>query len=200
MIADEQRTLFGGPVEPGLRFGVGWLPDVNPLLRARHYLGPMEAGTTKLVLVGRLDGEIVAGQIWRLPTSRRLPSDGTWLELSRWVLTPEGGKNLGSRMHGFAVRWIRANRPEVTTLVSYSDPSVGHTGALYRASNWLWRPTWHVLRPPPTRGGSWNGVDVQEPKERWAFPVRPDPRFDELLALSDESLVRRLGEHPERPK
>ena len=37
----------------------------------------------------------------------------------------------------------------VSTVVSYSDPSAGHTGSLYRACNWIWAPTWLRLRPPP---------------------------------------------------
>src|SRR5690606_2807761 len=88
-----------------------------------------------------------------------------------------------------ALRLIREHFSAVTTLVSYSDPSRGHTGALYKACNWLWAPTWHRLRPPPTGNGNWaNGM--QAVKDRWVFPVLPDARRDDVLAIDDPAAVR----------
>src|SRR5215211_1251558 len=166
------RLPFDAP--PG---EVVWTPaevdEVNPLLATRHYLGPIGGG--RHVLAGFLDGLPVAAMVWRQPTARYLPPDGSWLELSRWCLTPEAGPNAGSRMHAYAVRYLKARDQSVTTLISYSDPAAGHTGALYKACNWYWAPTWHRLRPPPSGNGSWAG-ERQEVKDRWAFNVRRDLR------------------------
>jgi len=175
-------ALFARPAV--LTFEVGSLADANPLLVERHYLGPV-GGAVRLVVVGWLGSEVVAAMVWKLPTSRYLPSDGSWLELSRWCLTPEAGKNAGSRMHGWTARHIRRNCPTVTTLVSYSDPSHGHTGALYKACNWQWRPTWHRLFPPPSGGGSWDGITKQAPKDRWIFGLRADARRDTIVSVKD---------------
>lgn len=164
------------------------LADVNPLLVRSHYLGP--ARRCRYAFAGWLHGECVAAQVWAAPTSRKLPSDGSWLELARWCLTPDAGKNAGSRQHAFVVRWLRENDPIVTTLVSYSDPSVGHTGSLYRACNWLWRPTWMRLRPPPSAGGSWDGVTTQAVKDRWMFPLRPDAGREGWVAVDDAAAIR----------
>jgi hypothetical protein len=150
------------------------------LLDTQHYLGNPSRGYPYRDEFGVL---IVAP-----PTSRRLPG-WTWLELVRWCLY--GEKNGGSRQWARVSGWLYENYPHVTTVVSYSDPSVGHTGALYRACNWLWAPTWHRLRPPPTGAGSWNGETVQAVKDRWVWPVRPDPERAALLALNDEGLKRR---------
>jgi hypothetical protein len=76
--------------------------------------------------------------------------------------------------------------------VSYSDPSVGHTGALYRACNWWWAPTWHRLRPPPSGNGSWSDGRVQSVKDRWIFPLRPDPDRAGVLLVKDASLLRAM--------
>jgi hypothetical protein len=160
-------------------FHVGTIEEANDLLRRRHYLGPIEWG--RFVLCQWVGGEVVGAMVWRPPTSRRIPT--TWMELSRWCLTPEGGQYAGSRMHRAAVRELRHRFPNVTTLVSYSDPSVGHTGALYKACNWRWAPTWHRLAPPPTGSGSWDGVTTQAPKDRWVFELRPDPDREEVLRL-----------------
>jgi hypothetical protein len=160
-------------------FHVGTIDEANDLLSRRHYLGPIDWG--RLVICQWRDGQVVGAMVWRTPTSRRLPP--AWLELARWCLTPEGGDNAGSRMHRAAVRELRARFPDLTTLVSYSDPSVGHTGALYRACNWRWRPTWMQLKPPPSGGGSWDGVTRQEPKARWIFELRPDADRESFLYL-----------------
>jgi hypothetical protein len=153
-------------------FHVGTLAEANDLLARHHYLGPVE--WARFVICQWADGEVVGAQVWKEPTSRRLPNDGSWLELARWCLTPRGGKNAGSRMHRAAVYELRRRFELLTTLVSYSDPSAGHSGTLYRACNWLWRPTWHRLNPPPSGAGSWDGIHRAEPKDRWVYPVRPD--------------------------
>jgi hypothetical protein len=144
-------------------------------LDERHYLGATGRG------FGWSDeyGALVLAK----PTSRRLPQDGTWLELVRWCLvgTPNGGSRQWSRV----ARYLRRDRPEVTTVVSYSDPSAGHTGALYKACGWQWAPTWHRLYPPPSGNGAWKDGEAQSVKDRWVFILGADLRRDELLRVKD---------------
>lgn len=179
------------PDAAGIVWGIAGLDEANALLARAHYLGPSRGG--RLVVGGWADGELVAAQVWRHPTARGLPADGTVAELSRWCLTPAAGPNAGSRMHKIAVALIRGHLPDVAALVSYSDPSAGHGGALYRACNWRWAPTWHRLRPPPTGLGSWDGSTRQEVKDRWVFPMRrrlPDHVLD-AFKLDDVAALRR---------
>lgn len=152
--------------------------NVAAYLDANHYLGRARRGLAWSDEYGVL--------VLAAPTSRRLPTD--WLELSRWCLT--GERNAGSRQWARVVRYLRDERPEVTTVVSYSDPSVGHTGALYKACNWIWAPTWHRLRPPPSGNGSWDGETPSAAKDRWVYPLAPDPRRESLLIPHDTSLLR----------
>lgn len=172
--------------------GVVWTlattSDVAELLRREHYLGPIGGG---IVVAGWRDLVPVAAQVWRPPTARNLPSTGTWLELVRWCLTPDAGPNAGSRQHRYATRLLRSERPAVTTLVSYSDPGVGHTGALYRACNWRWCPTWHRLRPPPTGNGDWGDGRGQGVKDRWVYPLRRDALRADALRVDDAAAIRR---------
>lgn len=177
----------GATPTPRLHFSTAPLAEVNLLLARAHYLGPLRGGG-RLVLGGYVDGDLVAAQVWRGPTSRHLP--GHWLELSRWCLTPAAGPNAGSRMQGWAAAHLRRTYPDLTTLISYSDPSVGHTGALYRASNWRWAPTWHRLRPPPTANGDWGGKARQAVKDRWVYDLRPD-EDRACLAVNDNGALRR---------
>ena len=122
-----------------ITWGVPTLAETNALLAEHHYLGPSKSGG-KHLFGGWVDGKLVAAQVWRSVTARRLNSPAI-LELSRWCLTPPAGANAGSRMHKYAVAELRKSS-EVEILVSYSDPSAGHGGSLYRACNWLWAPTW----------------------------------------------------------
>lgn len=154
--------------------------ECNLYLVGRHYLGP-----TKTASLGWKDEHGV--MLFAGPRSRRLPAD--WLELVRWCLS--GEPNAGSRQWSAFRRWAKSNL-SATTVVSYSDPSQGHTGALYRACNWQWAPTWHRLRPPPSGNGSWVEGVRQETKDRWVFPLRDDPRRQAVLALNDSAVERRM--------
>lgn len=154
---------------------------VAGFLREHHYLGPIRRG------VAWQDdyGVIVVTS----PTSRRLPT--SWLELARWCITSKE-KNAGSRQWAAFSRALRELRTDATTIVSYSDPSVGHTGALYRACNWLWAPTWHRLRPPPTGNGRWKEGGTQSVKDRWVFCLRQDEGRSAILRIADDAVLKRF--------
>lgn len=163
--------------------------NVAAYLDANHYLGATGRGIAWSDEYGVL--------VLAKPTSRRLPQDGTWLELVRWCLV--GERNGGSRQWKRVRQWLRESMPAVTTVVSYSDPSQGHTGALYRACNWEWRPTWHRLRPPPSGNGAWKCGREQAVKDRWVFCLSSDDRREELLRVKDESIVRAMS-NPEQAR
>lgn len=179
--------LYGYLDRDDVLWRLGEAYEANALLADHHYLGPLKRCTA--AVIGTRDGTPVAAMLWKPPTARNLPSDGSWLELARWCLTPAAGDNAGSRMHKWTVKLLREHRPDATTLVSYSDPGHGHTGSLYRACNWQWAPTWHRLRTPPTGNGDW-GTGPQHVKDRWVFPLARDPRRDEILAQYDAGAVR----------
>jgi hypothetical protein len=127
--------------------------------------------------------------VFAAPTSRRLPL--RWLDLTRWcILSRE--PNAGSRQWAAVRKALLARFPDATTVVSYSDPAAGHNGALYRACNWLWAPTWHRLRPPPSGQGSWTRGEVEAVKDRWVFPLRRDPERESILVAKDDSCLRRM--------
>jgi hypothetical protein len=156
--------------------------SVNQVLTERHYLGPIDRGFTYRDEFGVM--------VFANPSSRRLPQD-RWLELVRWCLY--GAKNGGSQQWRRVVLWLRQTRPDVTTVVSYSDPAQGHTGALYRACNWLWAPTWHRLRPAPSGHGKWTkDGKIEAVKDRWVFCLASDDQREGLLAVQDVALKRKM--------
>lgn len=151
------------------------------LLQENHYLGAMSRGVAWIDQAGC----IIIAQ----PTSRRIPRE--WLELVRWCIVSRE-KNAGSQQWGRFVRCLKKARPELTTIISYSDPEQGHTGALYRACNWWWAPTWHRLRPPPSGQGSWSSGLKQAVKDRWVFPVADDERRLSLLTAKDDAVLAKM--------
>lgn len=155
--------------------------SIAPDLKLNHYLGSLERG------IGWRDeyGVIVL----QTCTSFRLPTN--WLELARWCITSKV-KNAGSQQWRRFAKDLRAARPDISTIVSYSDPAQGHTGALYRACNWWWAPTWHRLRPPPSGNGSWSNGVVQGVKDRWIFALQDDPNRMGLLKIRDKWCVSHL--------
>ena len=154
--------------------------SVNPILVERHYLGPCRRGA----FAWRDEHGVM---VFAKPASRRL--SGSWLELTRWCLN--GQPNGGSQQWARFSRWARVYLRQYTTVVSYSDPAQGHTGALYRACNWLWAPTWHRLRPPPSGNGNWSAKQ-QSVKDRWIFPLAFDPERVAMLRIEDDALRRRM--------
>lgn len=163
----------------------GWVQPsaVADELERYHYLGPTSRGVAWTDERGCL--------VLSPTTSRRLPAG--WLDLTRWCLLHRA-PNAGSAQWAEVWRVALARFPNATTVVSYSDPSVGHDGALYRACGWLWAPTWHRLRPPPSGNGSWDGETNEAVKDRWVFLLRPDAEREAMLAVKDDSIVRA---HPE---
>lgn len=156
------------------------IAEASRVLVGRHYLGP-----TKQAAFALRDEHGV--MVFSRPRGRNVPP--TWIELVRWCLLDGGG----TRQWAAALPLVRSAFPDATTLISYSDPSVGHTGALYRACNWLWAPTWHRLRPPPTGNGAWSPDKKQGVKDRWVFPLRPDAAREEALCVKDAALQRTMA-------
>src|SRR3990167_7956899 len=56
------------------------------------------------------------------------------IELRRLVLVDDTKRNAESYFIGRSLRWLRQNT-DIKIVVSYADPEYGHSGVVYRASN-----------------------------------------------------------------
>jgi|SRR5580693_484654 hypothetical protein len=128
--------------------------EVNAFLR-QHYLGGVAGWLTAGAMVREeglgWDGVVVVSR----PTARLSPYRS---EVTRLCVRRLSPKNSCSRLLGWATRWAVANRRD--PVVSYADPSVGHTGAIYRAANFKAEGT--------TSGGDWGNRAGR--KVRYAGP------------------------------
>ena len=102
----------------------------------KHYLKKWP-GVNVLVLGLQKHEDLLGVIVFSLPpreTNKRYGGE-TW-ELSRLWIDDSVPKNAETYLIGRAIRYIKNNFPKVKNLVSYADPSFGHTGTIYRASNW----------------------------------------------------------------
>lgn len=93
-------------------------------------------------LILRLTGEI-QGVAWWLPPTRvacESVNKAEWkrvLSLTRLVCVPHAPKNSASFLLGASIRLIRKEKRFIS-VVTYADESQGHSGAIYKASNWTY--------------------------------------------------------------
>lgn len=63
------------------------------------------------------------------------------IELNRLFIHDWAGRNSESWLIGQSFKFLRNMYPQYYILVSYADPDAGHSGRIYRATNWLYTGT-----------------------------------------------------------
>lgn len=69
-------------------------------------------------------------------TAKRYGVTVAW-ELARLFIEDGTPKNTETWFMARAIAYVKRARPEVEILISYADPSAGHSGTIYRAGNWI---------------------------------------------------------------
>ena len=102
------------------------------------------------------------------------------MELRRLVLVDDTPKNSESYFIGRTLRWLKANT-EVKTIVSYADPNYGHSGIIYRATNFE-----HVGMTAPGKVIIWDGKKYHDKAIRTKYKGELKPFAKRLRqALED---------------
>ncbi len=103
----------------------------------RHYLGKWP-GVVVAILGLYRGGEPRGVIVFSLPPPETFVRYGglTW-ELGRLWVDDAEPTNTESWFIARSVRYVRRFHRGVVALVSYADPRAGHSGTIYRASNWL---------------------------------------------------------------
>jgi hypothetical protein len=107
----------------------------DAMIRA-HYIGKWPTSivlTMGLFRGNKLLGVITFSEVHRSIAERFGPE--TW-ELSRLWIDDKVPKNAETFLIGRAIRQIRREHRNLRTLISFADPEYGHSGVIYRASNW----------------------------------------------------------------
>lgn len=113
------------------------------MVQEHHYA---KGGSNTSVYVDGLyhkDSDECCGVAWWLPPTRvaaESVNKTQWkkvLSLTRLVILPNIPKNAATFLMARSIRHIKQDRRFVS-LVTYADESQGHTGGIYKASNWTY--------------------------------------------------------------
>jgi len=113
--------------------------EIRDFIEKHHYSksinGVKVSYCFKVVWNSQLVGGVLFGAMSTTAWKRFADSEIKVLELRRLVLLDVAEKNSESRVIGFCLRWIKKNDRNVEVIVSYADPKYGHSGVIYKASN-----------------------------------------------------------------
>lgn len=141
--------------EVAVRVGEGWevheisRAQARPLIVENHYLHSMP-GVVPCAVGLFVDGVLGGVCVWAIPPRETEARYGgrTW-ELARLWLLDELPRNSESWFISRAVKHVRKAHPGVEYAVSYADPSAGHRGTIYYASNWRYEGMMDAERKTP---------------------------------------------------
>jgi hypothetical protein len=108
---------------------------VDKMIRS-HYIGQWP--TSIVMTMGLFKGPKVLGVITYSTVRRSLVErfgQNTW-ELSRLWIDDCVPKNAETFVIGRSIRLIKRQHSSLETLISFADPEAGHSGTIYKASNW----------------------------------------------------------------
>lgn len=120
------------------------LATCHRLVGQWHYAGiGSNTATYRHGLIRQNDRYACWGVAWWIPPTRSAAEaswEGDWrsvLSLSRLVIVPDAPINAASYLISASVRLIAADG-RYRCLITYADTMRGHTGAIYRATNWTY--------------------------------------------------------------
>lgn len=130
--------------------------EVRDFIEAHHYSGSINGVMASYCFKLERDGELVGAMLygslgmanaWKKYADK--PEDV--IELRRLCLIDETPKNSESFFIGQTLKWLRRNTT-IRKVVSYADPNYGHSGIIYRATNFE-----HIGMTSKGRVIWWNG-------------------------------------------
>jgi hypothetical protein len=113
--------------------------QVVPFIEKHHYSKNMNGVIADYCFAAEKDGKMIGAMCLG-----RLAMAGQWkkygkkqedvIELRRLVCLDDTARNTESYFIGKVLRWLKKNT-KIKVVVSYADPEYGHSGVVYKASN-----------------------------------------------------------------
>lgn len=130
--------------------------EIKDFIEAHHYSksinGLMVSHSFGMYYKDELIGAMIYGGLAMANAWRKYgESPEDVIELRRLVLVDDTLRNAESYFIGKTLRWLKSNT-RIKKVVSYADPNYGHSGIIYRATNFE-----HVGMTSPGRVIWWNG-------------------------------------------
>ena len=114
------------------------------------------------------------------------------MELRRLVLVDDTPRNSESYFIGRTLRWLKANT-KVKSIISYADPNYGHSGIIYRATNFE-----HIGMTAPGKVIIWNGKKYHDKAIRTKYKGELKPfakRLRQALEDGEAYYEKQLPKH-----
>ena len=111
--------------------------DIRFIFKKFHYKEDHIGGNIERCFALSFVGQIIGGMAFGYPRhNKKYSQDGKYKvwDLRRLGCIDDTPKNTESYFIGKVLKWIR-DYTDVDFIISYSDPTVGHVGTIYKASN-----------------------------------------------------------------
>lgn len=126
------------PTLQNLRVNPCELKDIRAFVEKNHYSrsinGVKISHCFQITVNQKQVGAAIFGQLSTTAWKKFGEKELDVLELRRLVFIDDTPKNTESRCLGIMLRWLKINT-DWKIIVSYADPNFGHSGVIYRASN-----------------------------------------------------------------
>ena len=112
------------------------------------------------------------------------------IELRRLCCIDDTPKNTESRFIGLTLKWLKKNTG-IKTVISYADPNHGHTGTIYKASNFK-----SIGTSSPGRVIVWNGRTYHDKTIRCKYNGKLKPfaqKVKDALESGEAKYIKQLG-------
>ena len=123
--------------------------DIRHIFEDFHYKGGHMGGGISVCFSLIVDGQLSGGAVLGKP--RHAKKYKNCIDIRRMACLDSAPKNSESYFLGQIIKWVR-NNTDYGYVLSYSDMTVGHTGTIYKASNFK-----SIGETSPTKYVEWEG-------------------------------------------
>jgi len=115
------------------------LTEVKAFIESNHYSRSVNGVKIHQCFSVKHGGVLVGAVLYGAMSTTAWKRFGTLetevVELRRLVLTDGAPKYSESRVVSLTIKWLKKHAKDLKIIVSYADPAHGHTGVVYKASN-----------------------------------------------------------------
>lgn len=171
--------------------------EIKEFIEEWHYSkninGLMSDYCFKLTYNGELIGGMIFGRLAMANVWKKYgESIDSVIELRRLCCIDDTPKNTESYFIGYALRWLKKNTA-IKVIVSYADEDFGHTGVIYRATNFT-----HIGMTPKGRVIIHNGKRYHDKAIRTKYKGELKPfarKLKEALETGEAYYKGTKGKH-----
>lgn len=149
------------------------LQVVSGFIAKHHYSHNVNGLTVEHCFALYRGKELIGAMLFGLPgmpdIEKKWGAGKKMVELRRLVCVDDTPKNTESRFISLAIKWLRDNT-QIERIISYADKTFGHTGVIYRASNFKL-----VGESPAGRVISFKGKTYHDKAIRTTYKGSPKP-------------------------